>query len=169
MLKKITIAVMLLSLVSLLGCEEISSLTEGQAQTSSDSNLKIVKAVELGAGWEMKQMTFTVGAGKEVLILLKLSPGDKVDGYFYLEKGEDIGFSITGKTLLYRTAPRVGADGTGTSSDRFSFTTTEEEGDTYTLAFRNPAGDEERQTPVAVFLEVIFPASGSIYIPVDDE
>jgi len=169
MLKRIIIAVMLLSLVFTLGCEEISSLTGGQTQTSSGQNLKILKAVELGSEWKMKQMSFKVGADDEVLILIKLSTGDKVDGYFYLEKGEDIDFSITGKSLLYTSAIPVGADSKGITSDRFSFMATQGEGDTYTLTFRNPADDDEQQTTASVFLEVIYPVTGSVYVPVDSD
>ena len=169
MLKRIIIAIMLLSLVFAIGCEEISSLTGGQTQTSSGQNLKILKAVELGSEWEMKQMNFKVGADEEVLILLKLSAGDKVDGYFYLEKGEATGFSITGKNLLYKSAIPVGADSKGITSDRFSFAATQVEGDTYTLTFRNPTDDDAPQTTVSVFLEVIYPVSGSVYVPVDSD
>jgi len=168
MLKRIIIAIMLLSLVFTIGCEEISSLTGGQTQTSSGQNLKILKAVELGSEWEMKQMSFKVGADDEVLILIKLSAGDKVDGYFYLEKGDNIGFSITGKSLLYTSPILVSAD-KGITSDRFSFVATQVEGDTYTLTFRNPADDDEPQTTASVFLEVIYPVTGSVYVPVDSD
>lgn len=161
MVKKTIVAVMILSLVSILGCKELSGLTQEGTQTSS--NLKILKAVELGSEWEMRQMSFKVGAGNEVLILLKLSDGDKIDGYFYLEKGDDIDFRITGKTLLYRSTGREVA------SDRFSLVASQEQGDTYTLAFLNAAGDEERQTAVNVFLGVIYPLSGSVFVPVDSE
>lgn len=170
MLKRIIIAITLLSLVFTIGCEEIASLTGGQAQTSSGQNLKIVKGVELGSEWEMKQMSFKVGAGDEVLILIKLSAGDTADGYFYLEKGEDIDFSITGKSLLHASAIPAGAGSEGVTSDRFSFTATPNEGDTYTLTFRNPADNEEgSRATVSVFLEVIYPVTGSIYVPVDSD
>ena len=170
MLKRIIIAIMLLSLVFTLGCEEISSLTGSQTQTSSGQNLKIFKAVELGSEWEMKQMSFKVGADDEVLILIKLSTGDKADGYFYLEKGEDIGFSITGKSLLYASAIPVGTGSKGITSDRFSFAATQSEGDTYTLAFRNPADDDDGlRATVSVFLEIIYPVTGSVYVPVDND
>jgi len=104
----------------------------------------------------MKEIKFDIGAEEEVAILLKLSDGDKVDGYFYLEKGGEIDFRITGKTLLYQSAVQ----------DRFSFTASQSEGDTYTLSFRNPATDDE-QRELTVFLEVIYPVSGSIYVPVE--
>ena len=157
MRKRITIAIMILSLIPILGCEEISRLTKEPTETSSPTNLKILKAVELGSEWEMKQITFDVGADGEVAILLKLSDGDEVDGYFYLEKGDAIDFSITGKTLLFKSEVQ----------DRFSFIANQDQGDTYTLAFRNTADDSKDK--ITVFLEVIYPAGGSVYVPVEGE
>ena len=159
MMKIIVIAILILSLVAILGCEEISRLTQEPTSTSSPTNLKILKAVELGSEWEMKQMRFEVGAGDEVAILLKLSDGDKVDGYFYLEKGEDIDFRITGKSLLFQSGVQ----------DRFSFVANPAQGDTYTLTFHNPADDDDQPAKVIIFLEVIYPVDGSVYIPVEGE
>ena len=156
MVKKVILIIMIFSLLAVLGCQEISSLTEGTGQTSSQTNLKILKAVELGSVWEMKQIKFDVSAEGEVAILLKLSNGDKVDGYFYLEKGTDIDFHVTGKTLLHQSV----------APDRFSFTASQAQGDTYTLSFRNPATDGA-QKELTVFLEVIYPVSGLIYAPVE--
>ena len=159
MVKKIVIAIMMLTLLPILGCEELTGLTEGMTQTSASTGPKILKSVELGSAWEMKQMRFDVAAGDEVSILLKLSDADKVDGYFYLEKGEDINFRITGKTQLdWSTIP-----------DRFSFVAEQAQGDTYTLAFRNPADEDETAAKVTVFLEVIYPLNASLYIPVEGE
>jgi hypothetical protein len=159
MMKKIIIAILILSLVAIPGCEEISRLTQEATPTSSPTNLKILKSEELGSEWEMKQMRFDVDAEDEVAILLKLSNGDKVDGFFYLEKGEDIDFRITGKGLLYQSAVQ----------DRFSFAANQTQGDTYTLTFHNPADDDDQPAKVTVFLEVIYPVDGSIYIPVEGE
>jgi hypothetical protein len=155
---------LLLSLVSTLGCEEISRLTGEGTQATSSANLKIPKSVQLGSEWVMKQIDFKVGAGDEVMILLKLSADDKVDGYFYLEQGDEVDFNITGKTSIY-TSEAPGK----VSSDRFSFVASEAQGDTYTLVFQNPADDDDRQSSVTVILEVIYPVSGSVYVPVEGE
>ncbi|MFC1916465.1 hypothetical protein ACFLW4_07280 [Chloroflexota bacterium] len=157
MIKRIIIAIMLLPLVSILGCEEITRLTQEPIQMSTPPKLKILKSVELGSEWEMKQISFGIGADDEVAILLKLSEGDKVDGYFYLEKGDSIEFSITGKTLVDKSEVQ----------DRFSFVASQAQGDTYTLTFHNPADDDDQPAMVAVFLEVIYPVDGSIYVPVE--
>ncbi|TET45386.1 MAG: hypothetical protein E3J57_06780, partial [Dehalococcoidia bacterium] len=136
MRKKVIVAIFLLPLLlPLLGCAEISELTQGVSTSSSQANLKIEKSVELGSAWQMKQISFRVGAGEEVAILLKLSDGDKVDGFFYLERGDTCDFRITGKTQLYRSA----------EANRFSFTAGQAQSDTYNLLFRNTADEDEGQ------------------------
>ncbi|KPK20833.1 MAG: hypothetical protein AMJ70_07835 [Dehalococcoidia bacterium SG8_51_3] len=159
MRKKAIIAIILLAfLFPLLGCEEISDLTQGASTSSSQSNLKIEKSVELGSTWHMKQIDFKVEAGQEVAILLKLADGDKVDGFFYLEKGDTVDFRITGKTQIFRSS----------EADRFSFTASQSQGDTYNLLFRNTADEDETQKSITVSLEVIYPLKGEIYVPVAD-
>ncbi len=146
-------AALLLS-VTAFGCEQISGITGNSGQNPS-ADFKIVKAVELGVDWEMKQMSFAVGPGKSLDILLKLGDGDDVDGYFYLEKGDAVNFAVTGKTVLLESE----------DADRFSFTARQPEGDTYTLTFRNPADEEDTGKTASVFLEIIYPQSGSVFIP----
>jgi hypothetical protein len=159
MLKKVLVAITLpILLLPLLGCEEISDLTQGVSTSSSQGNLKIVKSVELGSAWQMKQISFRVDAGQEVAILLKLADGDKVDGFFYLEKGDTADFRITGKSQLFRA----------NEANRFSFTASQAQGDTYTLLSRNTAEEDEGQKSITVFLEVIYPLKGEIYVPVAD-
>jgi hypothetical protein len=93
-----------------------------------------------------------------VAILLKLADGDKVDGFFYLEKGDTVDFRITGKTQIFRS----------NEADRFSFTASQSQGDTYNLLFRNTADEDETQKSITVSLEVIYPLKGEIYVPVAD-
>lgn len=159
MLKKVIVAITLpILFLSLLGCEEISDLTQEVSRSSSQANLDIAKSVELGSAWQMKQISFKVDAGQEVAILLKLDDGDKVDGFFYLEKGDTIDFRITGKSQLFYA----------TEANRFSFTASQEQGDTYTLLSRNTADEDESKKSITVFLEVIYPLKGEIYVPVAD-
>ncbi len=165
---KIVLVLMVLSLLSVTGCDELSILTQGTTPSSS-ADLKIIKAVELGEGWEMKQLSFKVAAGDEMAILMKLSDENEVDGYYYLEKGGDIDFIITAKELVYRSPVRPNEDDEKPDSDRFSFVASEADGDTYTLTFRNPADDEESSADASVYLEVIYPVSASLYMPVADK
>ena len=166
MVKKIIRVVMVLSLVFIIGCAEISDLTQDLTGSSKSGSPEILKTAQLESKWEMKQMRIGVEAGEETLILLKLDNMDKVDGYFYLEKGDDIAFSITGNSLIYEAQAPEEAE--GVTSDRFTFVASQIQGNTYTLAFRSTSADDT-QTKVTVFLEIIYPVTGSVFIPVDED
>ena len=161
MIKRILIAIVVLSLLFVFGCSEIEDLI----QPSSPEGPDIVRRAELGEEWQMDQMKVHVDAGDESLVLLKLADGDEVDGYFYLEKGEDIVFQITGDSLVYQSGLKDTEEQARVTSDRFSFVANQTQGNTYTLSFRNPNGDEE-QARAIVFLEVIYPIKGSLFVPI---
>ena len=146
--------------VAICGCSQISELTQGSSSKSPD----IVRGAELGGEWRMDQLIVNLEADDESLILLRLDYGDKVDGYFYVEKGNDINFQITGNSLIYE-ANTEDKDSSKVDSDRFSFRASQEQGNTYTLTFRNPA--ESGQTKATIFLEVIYPAGGSLFMPIE--
>lgn len=113
----------------------------------------------------MDQMIVNVGADDESLVLLRLDYGDKVDGYFYVEKGNDVNFQITGNSLIYEATAKDEEGSSEVASDRFSFRASQEQGNTYTLTFRNPA--ESGQTKATVFLELIYPVGGSLFMPIE--
>ncbi len=160
MYKYILTAAMVLSLVFVLGCDEISGLTGQSSQQGPD----IVRRAELAETWQMDQARIHVDAGDEAMVLLKLTYGDRVDGYFYLEKGEEMGFQISGNSLMYAGQAPVTEGSEKLTSGRFSFVAVEEQGTTYTLTFLNPTEDDE-----VVFLEVIYPISGSLFFPIAAE
>lgn len=167
MIKSIVAAIIVLSLVCVLGCSEISDLTESLTDTSSRAGFEILKEAELNSKWKMNQMKIEIGAGDEFSILLKLADEDKVDGYFYLEKGDDVDFLIRGSSLIYQSGVQdMGATG-AISSDRFSFVANQAQGTTYTLTFRNPADTGAEQPKVAVFIEIIYPITGYMFLPIE--
>jgi len=157
-MNRIILAVaMVLLLPVALGCSQLG-LGQPQAQEGPD----IVRTAQLGEQWQMTQMRVHVAAGEESLVLLRLAHGDKVDGYFYLEEGEDIRFQIAGDSMIYQSQPPTGGD--KITADRFSFTADPSQGSTYTLTFTNPTDTDEM-----VFLEVIHPLSGSLFFPISPD
>ncbi|MFC2003706.1 hypothetical protein ACFLV4_07200 [Chloroflexota bacterium] len=165
MIKRFISLTMVLSMIFIVGCAELEGITEGLGSTSSAKSLEIIRDAKLGTDWQMNQMKVKLGADEEVSIVLKLANGDKVDSYFYLEKGEHVDFEITGATLIYEPKARKIDDSAGITSDRFSFIAEQTQGNTYTLTFRNPADDE--QAKVTVILEVIYPVKGSLFVPIE--
>jgi len=155
MIKGVLTVIMALSLIFTLGCSGITSLRD----SSSPGSPEIVRQAQIGSDWQMNQMRIGLKAGEELSILLKLTDGDKADGYFYLEKGDGVAFDITGDYLLYVSKPQDAS--TDATSDRFSFVASHAQGNTYTLTFGN-SGDAQS----TIFLEIIYPVTGSVYIPV---
>ena len=165
MTKGIITAVVTLSLLFTVGCQQIQELRG----TSSATTPEVVRTSQLGTDWQMSQMKFDVEAGGELSILLELTTGDEVDGYFYLEKGEDIAFDIAGNSLVYEANLQAVNNSERVTSDRFSFTASQEQGISYALNFYNTADEDDAQKKIAVFLEIIYPATSSIYVPLKSD
>jgi hypothetical protein len=150
MMKKIVAAMILLSLLLTSGCDQ-TSIKPAASSTGST----IVKTAELAGQWNLNQMRLEVKATDELSLLLKLASGETADGYFYLEKGKNINFRITGNSLVYESKA---------AEDRFSFTAGQNQGSTYTLIFKN-----NTDSSITLFLELIYPLTGSMYVPVKAE
>jgi hypothetical protein len=166
MLKRVWLAVVMgiiaLPLVLLLGCEELGGLGGDLTQPTAKSP-EIVKTATLEAKWAVNQIELQVGADQKIEILLRLAEQDKVDGYFYIEDGGITDFEISGNSLLYSAREQGALTPEGINSARFSFVATQSQGNTYTLTFSNSGEDKKKQT---VFLELIYPLDGSLFIPV---
>lgn len=158
MVRRILVIVAVLSLVSILGC----SGTGGQKESSSSPAPQTLRKAEIDEKWQMYQLRIEAPADSTLPILLTLADGDKVDGYFYLEKGNDLDFQIAGSSLIYKL------EGQGKKvSNRFSFVASQAQGTTYTLTLQNSASKE--QDKVTIFLELIYPVTGSIFIPLESK
>ena len=162
MVKNVLSTIMVLSMVFVLGCSSISNVTN----TSSPASLKTIREAKIGSEWEMKQLEITVAT--QTSILLKLADGDKVDGYFYLEKGNNIGFQITGNSLIYESKAQD-AKSPQVTSDRFSFIASKEQGIAYTLTLSSTAGSSDQPDKETIFLEFIYPATGLVFIPIETD
>jgi hypothetical protein len=145
--------ILLLSL--LLGCS-------GSTSEAAVGKHKIVRETVLNDRWQMYQLEFTLKADEEFDVLLTLADGDTVDGYFYPEKDNGLVFRITADgTVIY--GPETTAAAGSTTSDRFSFTATQAQGSTYIINLKNTVADSSTIT----FVELIYPVTGSIYIPLE--
>jgi len=152
--------IVLLLLAAVTGCSQISDFIK----TSSKSP-DIIRGAELSGEWRMDQLNVDVEADEESSVILRLGYEDKVDGYFYVEKGNNVSFRITGNSLIYEAGSNDTADSSEVDSDRFSFCASREEGNTYTLTFRNPP--ENGKAKSTVFLEVIYPVDGSMFMHIE--
>jgi len=151
--KALVVALILLALVGFVGCPSANT------ETSSPANVNTIRETNISPDWTMKQMEITLEA--ETSIMLTLAPGDKVDGYFYVVSGDNISFSISGNSLIYESKA-AGTAAESVSSDRFSFTASQAQGLSYRLKLTPGSGIAS----ATVFLELIYPASGEIFIPI---
>jgi hypothetical protein len=150
--------IMMVIMVSTMGCSQIPSLTD----SSSVIKPKIIRQSELGTKWTMQQMQIEVAAGDEVQLLLKLANADRVDGYFYLLKGDGIEFQVVAAAPVYESQGDNPKTPGRVTSDRFTFTASQAQGTTYTLIFRNP-DEKSKETKMSVFTEIVYPITGSIF------
>ena len=165
MIRKVIVALIVFLLLFITGCAELEGLTRG-LETSSPAGPEIVRKAKIGSAWQMNQMKIKLAGGEETSILLKLTDGGKVDGYFYLERGGAMDFQIIGDSLIYESKDLDGKDAEEVTSDRFSFIAARAQGTTYTLTFQNPADKDDLQSEATIFLEIIYPADSSLFMPV---
>ncbi|MFH1003500.1 MAG: hypothetical protein V1780_05080 [Chloroflexota bacterium] len=165
-MKSIIITVMVLATVLAAGCAEIGDLTKGLTSSSQAAAPETVRNASVGAGWSINKIKMGLGGGQDVSVLLMLNDSDRVDGYFYLEKGSDVAFSITGNSLIHQSKGEAAGDSGGLTSDRFSFVASQAQGSTYTLTFHNPADKDSALGKITIFLELIYPAGSPLFVPV---
>ena len=158
MVKKVLLILMTLSLIAVLGCVFTSKTTSSPGPAS----IKKVREAEIGKTWLMKQMEIELE--NDISLTLILKDGDMVDGYFYVEKGDNIDFNVTGNSLIYTSKP-PDAETKSITSDRFSFTASQAQGIAYILTLNTSANVSGERSRATVFIEMIYPSTGSLSIP----
>jgi hypothetical protein len=162
MLKKILCVITAVALLGLTGCELISKATE-TTTTTAPASVRIVREAKIGHTLLMKQMEINLET--EVKIILSLKDGDSMEGYFYLLKGDKVGVTISGISTLYSFTTVESGDTTVTS-DMFSFTANQGQGVAYTMTLTAGTDTEGKKKEATVFLEIIYPATGSLFVPI---
>ncbi|MBN1692054.1 MAG: hypothetical protein JW845_00685 [Dehalococcoidales bacterium] len=156
MFKKVIFGALLLVIVVFaFGCPSAKTTT-----TTPQANVHTISETTISPNWAMRQIEITLEG--ETKIVLTLEDGDKVDGFFYLTSGENISFSISGTSLIYESIA-TGTSEKSVSSDRFSFTASQSQGLAYTLKLKPESQDAASAT---VVIQLIYPASGEILIPI---
>lgn len=165
MRRVVLIIVLIASMTFIAGCSSSLNIFPTTPSTTT-GRPHILRKAELGSKWQMYQIEVTLIAGSELPVILKLADGDKVDGYFFVEKGDtSIDFQITANSLIYKSDLKNIPTGK-TVADRFSFTASQNQGISYTLTLRNNA-DVTKKTRSTIFLEVIYPGTSPIFTPLD--
>jgi hypothetical protein len=160
MFKKILCLIVALSLISISGCSLVSKAQE--TGTSTPASVRTVREAKITKTWLMKQME--IDLDKDVSITMELKDGDKAEGYFYLVKGESTAFSISGNSLIY-SSKSTDTETMRITSDRFSFTASQAQGMFYKLTFNAGGSSNGKSSGTTVFLELIYPVTGSLYVP----
>jgi hypothetical protein len=160
MVKKILCLIIALLIIGVTGCDLVSKAQS--TDTTIPSSVKAVREAKIGQTQAMKQMEIDLES--EVSVIVKLSQGNTLDGFFYLEKGESVSFTITGTTAMY-ISPATDTKTGYVTSDRFAFTATDAQGLYYTLTFKPIADVNDKVADTVVFLELVYPVTGLITVP----
>jgi hypothetical protein len=166
MIKRFGFAILSLVLLFVLaGCSCGASNSPNTTTPTPAANIRLARQAELAKVWTVRQIEINLESATS--ILLKLGADSTVDGYFYLEKGFNVDFEITGQSSIFKSTAAT-AGSANITSDRFSFKSGTDQGIAYTLKFTpvTNKNDTRKVTPV-IFLEVIYPKTGEIFTPMD--
>jgi hypothetical protein len=161
MFKRLCVGLVLIMVLVASGCS--SNKGNVTSTPTQPAGIKEVRQAEIAPSWKMKQLEINLESSTS--ILLKLKQGSEVSGYFYLTRGNNIDFRISGESVIYQSQP-ASVSGNITS-DRFSFKFSNEQGITYTLELIPDEKGEGKKIIPNVFLELIYPASGEIFVPME--
>lgn len=158
-MKRAALAAVVLSVMLITACSTGSGVVGGSAKPTP----KTIREASLSAKWQLRHITIELAPGQQMPVGLKLADGDRVDGYFYQEKGNaPIDFEVSGTSVVYRTTP-AGAIVPGVSSDRFFFVASQAQGNFYYLMFKNVTPAADKAEKAIIFLELLYPSTGSVY------
>lgn len=157
MLKKIACLVLALAIIGVGGCSLGAKPTT--STTAAPAAVTSVREATIAKVWTMKQLQ--IDLTKSIGIILTLKDGDTVDGYFYTLKGDLASFNVSGNSQIY-SSKSTNSETSLVNSDRFSFTASTSQGIAYTLNITAPSSASGKTT---VFIELIYPSSGSLYVP----
>jgi hypothetical protein len=160
MFRKILCAVLALALISISGCSLASKAQN--TSTTAPASVRTIREAKISKTWMMKQMEIDLAG--EFPIVLTLKDGDKVEGFFYLVKGDNVSFTISGVSTIY-TSKSADSETMRISSDRFSFTASQAQANHYTLTL-NAGAAANGKSDTTVFLEIIYPVTGSVLVPI---
>jgi hypothetical protein len=162
--RRVILIAALVSTLALLtfGC---SSASSNIFKSSTDASAKILRQTKLSTQYQLFQLEITLPASSEMPIILELANGDKVDGYFYVVKGDDsLAFDISANnTMMYKSDFKSLPTDTPVS-DRFSFTATTALGKSYLINLVNTSNSSSN-TKSTVYFEVIYPGDNPIFTP----
>ena len=154
--------ILIIALVSSLALFTFGCSNTGIFTSSTDASAKILRQTKLSTEYQLFQLEIALPANSDMPIILELENGDKVDGYFYVEKGADnITFDIKALSTIYTSVLSTMPDDTPVS-DRFSFTASAAMGKSYILTLAN-TGDAKS----TVYFEVIYPGDSPIFTPLN--
>jgi hypothetical protein len=161
MFKRLSIVLASVLLLVASGCG--SSSGNVTTTPTRPAGINQVRQADITKLWEMRQLEINLDSSTTILLTLK--EGSEVSGYFYLTRGNNVDFRISGESLIYQSTP-AGASANITS-DRFAFTATAAQGIAYSLQLIPHEKDDSKKVTPTVFFEVIYPSSGEIFVPMD--
>jgi hypothetical protein len=159
MFRKILCLLLAISLVSVTGCSLVSKAQE--TNTATPASVRTVREAKIGKTLLVKQLEIDLKA--EVSIILELKDGDKVKGFFYLLKGDNVVLNISGLSPIY-TFKTTDSESPRITSDEYAFTASQAQGIFYKLTLSANPGTKNSET--TIFLEIIYPVTGSLSVPI---
>ena len=165
--KKVTLSVVMVILLGAPGILGGCSIFNQDETAAQPPKIEILKAIDVGSQWHVKQLRIEISGNDKFAILYTLNEGEKVEGYFQVE-GDDtpsIGFSIRGASQIFKS----GTGSAGVNSDSFSFTASKDQGNTYVITYDNTAAGGGTGKTAAIYTELMYPTTSPMFIPIESQ